>query len=62
MKLVRGEDLSDYRRFSKRVFEVLRSFGAPVERLGMDENFVDATKLVEGRLLHLRPRRAFPVR
>lgn len=50
--LVRGEDLTPYRQMSSRVFEhITRQHPQlSVERLGMDENFVDVTKLVEQRL------------
>ena len=48
--LVNGEDLSEYRRVSQKIFGLLRQEGkglCPVERLGMDENFMDVTRLVE---------------
>ena len=48
--LVKGEDLSEYRRVSQRIFSLLRQMGkgvCPVERLGMDENFMDVSSLVE---------------
>lgn len=50
--LVRGEDLTPYRQMSSRVFEhITRQYPQlSVERLGMDENFIDVTKLVEQRL------------
>ena len=51
--LVNGEDLRNYRKFSKNVFELLDKMSGnacPVERLGMDENFIDVTKMVEERL------------
>lgn len=50
--LVRGEDLTPYRQMSSKVFEhITRQYPQlSVERLGMDENFVDVTKLVEQRL------------
>lgn len=49
--LVKGEDLTPYRQMSSRVFEhITRQYPQlSVERLGMDENFVDVTKLVEER-------------
>lgn len=48
--LVSGEDLTNYRAMSDKVTELLQSRFSPlVERLGMDENFVDVTKLVEAR-------------
>lgn len=50
--LVRGEDLTPYRQMSSRVFEhITRQHPQlSVERLGMDENFVDVTRLVEQRI------------
>ena len=49
--LVNGEDLSEYRRVSQKIFSLLRAETGkgvcPVERLGMDENFVDISALVE---------------
>lgn len=50
--LVRGEDLTPYRLMSSKVFEhITKAYPQlSVERLGMDENFVDVTKLVEQRL------------
>ena len=49
--LVNGEDLSEYRRVSQKIFSLLRQETGkgvcPVERLGMDENFVDISALVE---------------
>ncbi|XP_059474131.1 DNA polymerase iota [Neocloeon triangulifer] len=46
--LVSGEDLSKYRAMSDKVTELLQSrFASLVERLGMDENFVDVSDLVK---------------
>lgn len=50
LKLVNGEDLHDYRAASNKIFEVLQSWKCPVEKLGMDENFIDVTNLVQERL------------
>ncbi|KAM3958080.1 DNA polymerase iota [Aphomia sociella] len=47
LKLVNGEDLHNYRAASNKIFEVLQSWKCPVEKLGMDENFLDVTKVVE---------------
>lgn len=50
--LVNGEDLTVYREFSGKVHSLLtRKFTPLVERLGMDENFLDVTELVSSRLL-----------
>ncbi|XP_059610492.1 DNA polymerase iota isoform X2 [Phlebotomus argentipes] len=48
--LVRGEDLTPYRQMSARIFEVLQKFTPCVEKLGMDENWMDVTRQVEYRL------------
>ena len=45
-----GEDLAVYRRCSAAVTATLATSGCPVERLGMDENWVDVSKLVSERL------------
>lgn len=44
--LVRGEDLTPYRRVSSKISELLHDFTTLVEKLGLDENFVDVTSLV----------------
>lgn len=50
--LVNGEDLTVYREFSGKVNSLLTGKFTPlVERLGMDENFLDVTELVSSRLL-----------
>ncbi|XP_071483147.1 DNA polymerase iota-like [Diadema antillarum] len=48
--LVKGEDLTNYREMSKKVTELLEEFCPLVERLGLDENFLDVTDLVRERL------------
>ena len=49
--LVNGEDLTVYREFSRKVHSLLtREFTPLVERLGMDENYLDVTELVNTRL------------
>ncbi|KAL0819882.1 hypothetical protein ABMA28_007898 [Loxostege sticticalis] len=50
LKLVSGEDLHNYRAASNKIFEVLLTWKCPVEKLGMDENFIDVTKLVEEKV------------
>ncbi|XP_076030213.1 DNA polymerase iota-like [Oratosquilla oratoria] len=44
--VVDGSDLSNYRHFSKEISAVLQTFTPVVERLGLDENFVDVTELI----------------
>lgn len=49
--LVRGEDLHDYRQVSAKITSLLHRFSPQVEKLGLDENFVDVTNLVAERLM-----------
>lgn len=48
--LVRGEDLTRYRKMSADIFEVLHQFTGNVEKLGMDENYLDVSELVAQRM------------
>lgn len=48
--LVNGEDLHDYRQISYKITAHLQKYTPYVERLGLDENFIDVTKLVEDYL------------
>ncbi|ERS94978.1 hypothetical protein HMPREF1624_08690 [Sporothrix schenckii ATCC 58251] len=51
--LVDGEDLSPFRDVSKQLYRLVRDAvgpTSPVERLGLDEMFVDATALVDANL------------
>ncbi|XP_028604855.2 DNA polymerase iota isoform X1 [Podarcis muralis] len=48
--LVNGEDLTKYRETSYKFTALLEEFTPLVERLGLDENFVDITEMVEKRL------------
>ncbi|NXW90036.1 POLI polymerase, partial [Alopecoenas beccarii] len=52
--LVNGEDLTPYREMSYKVTELLGEFCPLVERLGLDENFVDITEMVEKRVKQLQ--------
>ena len=52
--LVNGEDLHRYRQFSENIFSILQSYKCPVEKLGMDENFMDVTKLVCSKVENLK--------
>lgn len=45
--LIRGEDLTRYRQVSARIFEILQRYTPFVERLGLDEYFIDATTLIQ---------------
>jgi len=48
--LINGEDLTPYRHASKNMISVLKRYGT-VQKLGLDEIFVDVTATVETRLL-----------
>lgn len=48
--LVNGEDLHDYRKKSYEVTELLQTYSNLVERLGLDENYIDVSNLVDERL------------
>ncbi|KZT56440.1 DNA/RNA polymerase [Calocera cornea HHB12733] len=54
--LVNGEDLTLYRYYSRRVFNLVRSAlgTSPVEKLGMDELFCDVTDMVTEHLAELK--------
>lgn len=46
LTLVCGEDLQEYRRMSNKVTTFLQKYTTQVERLGLDENYLDVTQLV----------------
>ncbi|CAG5117633.1 unnamed protein product [Candidula unifasciata] len=48
--LVCGEDLTNYRQMSYTISEFFQKYTPCVERLGFDENFIDASELVQMRL------------
>ncbi|TGZ32408.1 DNA polymerase iota [Temnothorax longispinosus] len=50
LALVNGEDLTNYRHYSTKIFEILHQFTPLVERLGLDDNFLDVTSIVEKHL------------
>ncbi|CAK7218680.1 hypothetical protein SCUCBS95973_003562 [Sporothrix curviconia] len=59
--LVDGEDLSPFRDVSKQLYRLVRDAigpAAPVERLGLDEVFVDATALVDANFNRILARPA----
>lgn len=45
--LINGEDLKKYREMSDKIYQVLQSYSSYVEKLGLDENFIDVTSSVE---------------
>lgn len=51
--LVKGEDLTNYRKMSARIFDVLHSFTPNVEKLGFDENFLDVTDIIGKQITEL---------
>ncbi|GBG75489.1 hypothetical protein CBR_g20120 [Chara braunii] len=53
--LINGEDLSPYRRASKRILAVLQRFGV-VERLGLDEAYIDVSDEAYKRYVEEMPR------
>ncbi|XP_031620087.1 DNA polymerase iota [Contarinia nasturtii] len=48
--LIKGEDLTPYRQMSNKIHSVLLTFTPHVEKLGLDENFLDVTHLVNARI------------
>lgn len=48
--LVNGEDLTNYRQMSAKIFEVLQKFTPLVEKLCLDENYLDVTEIVNQRM------------
>ncbi|XP_971585.2 DNA polymerase iota [Tribolium castaneum] len=48
--LVNGEDLHDYRQTSYKVTNLLQKYTPLVERLGLDENYLDVTTLINEKL------------
>lgn len=48
--LANGEDLHDYRQTSYKVTNLLQKYTPLVERLGLDENFLDVTALINEKL------------
>ena len=56
--LVNGEDLADYRKVSRQIFELICQAGnqkCPVEKLGMDENWMDASQIVDQMIETMNP-------
>lgn len=48
--LINGENLYDYRKASYKVTDLLKQYSPLVERLGLDENYIDITELINLRL------------
>ncbi|KAL1915321.1 uncharacterized protein VTP21DRAFT_6779 [Calcarisporiella thermophila] len=51
--IINGEDLTPYRRESRKIFELVRGIcGNKVERLGLDELFMDVTEMIDEHMEH----------
>lgn len=51
LRIVPGEDLSNYKQYSKRLNELLHDiFKRSTERVGLDEHYIDITSIVEEEL------------
>lgn len=50
LTIINGEDLSNYKKFSNKIFEVLQKFTDKVEKLGFDENYLDVTSIIDKKL------------
>ncbi|XP_044728676.1 DNA polymerase iota [Chrysoperla carnea] len=50
--LANGEDLKDYREMSSKVHETIRKYSQAVEKLGLDENFIDVSILAKEKLVN----------
>lgn len=48
--VVNGEDLTNYKVYSKRISELLHKMFGTTERMGLDEHYIDVTKEVERQL------------
>lgn len=48
--LVNGEDLAPYRQMSNEIHNILIQYTPNVEKLGLDENFLDVTSIVEAKI------------
>ena len=53
MIMVNGEDLSLYREYSLKMFNLMKEVSPLVERIGFDENFIDVTKNIDDMSLSL---------
>uniref|UniRef100_A0A182J948 Uncharacterized protein n=1 Tax=Anopheles atroparvus TaxID=41427 RepID=A0A182J948_ANOAO len=51
--LVNGEDLTKYKEMSVRINEIMHRFTPHVEKLGLDENYLDVTELLGERIEQL---------
>ncbi|XP_049279724.1 DNA polymerase iota [Anopheles funestus] len=51
--LINGEDITKYKEMSVRINEIMHRFTPHVEKLGLDENYLDVTELISERLEQL---------
>ncbi|XP_050068895.1 DNA polymerase iota [Anopheles maculipalpis] len=51
--LINGEDITKYKEMSVRINEIMHRFTPHVEKLGLDENYLDVTELIAERLEQL---------
>uniref|UniRef100_A0A182TYG8 UmuC domain-containing protein n=1 Tax=Anopheles melas TaxID=34690 RepID=A0A182TYG8_9DIPT len=51
--LLNGEDITKYKAMSVRINEIMHRFTPHVEKLGLDENYLDVTELIAERLEQL---------
>ncbi|XP_053660002.1 DNA polymerase iota [Anopheles marshallii] len=51
--LINGEDITKYKEMSVRINEIMHRFTTHVEKLGLDENYLDVTELIAERLEQL---------
>ncbi|KAG5672638.1 hypothetical protein PVAND_002751 [Polypedilum vanderplanki] len=49
--VVNGEDLTNYKVYSKRISEMLHAMFGPTEKMGLDEHYIDVTKEIEKEIL-----------
>lgn len=47
--LVNGEDLTPYRQMSTKIHNILLTYTPCVEKLGLDENFLDVTSIIDAK-------------
>jgi DNA polymerase iota len=45
--IINGEDLYKYRDMSQKIYSILQEFSPTVEKLGLDENYIDVSALVD---------------
>ena len=48
--LINGEDLKKYREMSEKIYQALQTFSPLVEKLGLDENYIDVTEQIINNL------------